>query len=48
LRLEKFKSDQIVQFQKELSEKNSEIEVLKEMVKASQLSIKAREKEIVR
>jgi hypothetical protein len=34
-RLEKFKSEQAAQYQKELQEKTSEIEVLKEMIKGS-------------
>lgn len=36
-RLEKFKTEQINLFQKDISDKSSEIEVLKEMVKSNQL-----------
>ena len=48
LRLEKFKADSQSQHQKELQEKTSEVEVLKEMIKAVQVSLKAKESEIKR
>jgi hypothetical protein len=48
LRLEKYKTESQAQFQKELQEKSSEVEVLKEMLKAVQFSLKAKEIEIKR
>lgn len=48
LRMEKFKADSQSQHQKELQEKTSEVEVLKEMIKAVQVSLKAKESEIKR
>lgn len=48
LRLEKFKNEQAAQYAKEIQEKASEIEVLKEMVKSSQVTIKAKEREMLR
>jgi len=45
-RLEKFKKEQAQVYQKEIEDKASEIEVLKEMVKGNQLQVKARDKEI--
>jgi chromosome segregation ATPase len=48
LRTEKFKADSQAQHQKELQERTSEVEVLKEMIKAVQVSLKAKESEIKR
>lgn len=48
LRMEKFKAESQAQFQKELQEKTSEVEVLKEMIKGVQVSLKAKETEIKR
>ena len=48
LRLEKFKTEQAALFAKEMQEKVSEIEVLKEMVKSNQVTIKAKEREMLR
>ena len=47
-KLEAFKLEKIAQFNKEMSEKKSEIEVLKEMVKSSQVQIKTKEMEMSR
>ena len=47
-RLDKFKAEQVGQYQKEIQEKTSEIEVLKEMIRASQVTIKAKEREAIR
>jgi len=47
-RTERFKADAIGNYQKEISEKASEIEVLKEMLRGHQVQIKAREKEIMK
>lgn len=44
-RLEKFKTDELAKYLKELSDKSSEIEVLKEMVKGNQLQLRSKEKE---
>jgi septal ring factor EnvC (AmiA/AmiB activator) len=46
--MEKFKAESQAQFQKELQEKTSEVEVLKEMIKGVQVSLKAKETEIKR
>ena len=46
--MEKFKAESQAQFQKELQEKTSEVEVLKEMIKRVQVSLKAKETEIKR
>ena len=48
LRLEKFKTEQATLFAKEMQEKVSEIEVLKEMIKSNQVTIKAKEREMLR
>jgi len=48
LRMEKFKAESQAQFQKELQEKTSEVEVLKEMIKGVQVSLKAKETELKR
>jgi chromosome segregation ATPase len=48
LRMEKFKAESQAQHQKEMQEKTSEVEVLKEMIKAVQVSLKAKESEIKR
>jgi uncharacterized protein YigA (DUF484 family) len=48
LRMEKFKADSQAQHQKEMQERTSEVEVLKEMIKAVQVSLKAKESEIKR
>jgi hypothetical protein len=46
--MEKFKTDSQAQFHKEIQEKTSEVEVLKEMIKAVQVTLKAKESEIKR
>ena len=46
--MEKFKAESQAQVQKELQEKTSEVEVLKEMIKGVQVSLKAKETEIKR
>lgn len=46
--MEKFKAESQAQFQKELQEKTREVEVLKEMIKGVQVSLKAKETEIKR
>lgn len=48
LRFEKFKAEQVAIYQKDLSERASEVEVLKEMVRGNQTSLKSKEKEITR
>lgn len=47
-RFDKFKNDQVHNYSKDIEDKNSEIEVLKEMVKGNQLQLRAKEKEIFR
>lgn len=47
-RFEKFKNEQITSIQLELSDRNNEIEVLKEMLKGNQLQLRAKEREIMR
>ena len=45
-RLEKFKKEGLANFQREIQEKNSEVEVLKEMVKGVQLQLRGKDKDI--
>lgn len=47
-RFEKFKAEQVAIYQKDLSERSSEVEVLKEMVRGNQTQLKSKEKEIAR
>jgi hypothetical protein len=47
-RHEKFKNEQVSIYEKEISEKNSEIHILKDMVKANQLQLKAKDKDLAR
>jgi hypothetical protein len=47
-RNEKFRTEQVAQWEKELSEKDSEIHVLKDMVKATQLQLKVKERDTAR
>lgn len=47
-RHEKFKNEQVSIYEKEISEKNSEIHILKDMFKANQLQLKAKDKDLAR
>lgn len=48
MRFEKFKSENITTYEKMLSERDSEVSILKEMVKAAQVQMRAKERETAR
>ncbi len=48
MKMDKLRKQEEIKYKNALDEKNSEVQVLKEMVKSSNLQLKAREKDSVR
>ena len=48
LKYEKFEKEKVTEYKRDLTERDNEIQVLKDMVKAAQLQLKAKERDSLR